>query len=103
MWLQHAGESRHVELVKATRKVDLCSFDSDDVYSREYSCSTFASEAFTSEAFTSEAFTSEAFTSEAFTSEAFNSGSSIHFLSLFQLLIREPVKNEEALALYSRA
>jgi len=98
MWLQHAGESRHVELVKATRKVDLCSFDSDDVYSREYSCSTFASEAFTSEAFTSEAFTSEAFTSEAFTS-----GSSIHFLSLFQLLIREPVKNEEALALYSRA
>ena len=98
MWLQHAGESRHVELVKATRKVDLCSFDSDDVCSREYSCSTFASEAFTSEAFTSEAFTSEAFTSEAFTS-----GSSIHFLSLFQLLIREPVKNEEALALYSRA
>ncbi len=93
MWLQHAGESRHVELVKATRKVDLCSFDSDDVYSREYSCSTFASEAFTSEAFTSEAFTSEAFTS----------GSSIHFLSLFQLLIREPVKNEEALTLYSRA
>ena len=83
MWLQHAGESRHVELVKATRKVDLCSFDSDDVCSREYSCSTFASEAFTSEAFTS--------------------GSSIHFLSLFQLLIREPVKNEEALALYSRA
>lgn len=83
MWLQHAGESRHVELVKATRKVDLCGFDSDDVYSREYSCSTFASEAFTSEAFTS--------------------GSSIHFLSLFQLLIREPVKNEEALTLYSRA
>jgi len=98
MWLQHAGESRHVELVKATRKVDLYSFDSDDVYSREYSCSTFASEAFTSEAFTSEAFTSEAFTSEAFTS-----GLSIHFLSLFQLLIRGPVKNEEALTLYSRA
>jgi hypothetical protein len=88
MWLQHAGESRHVKLVKATRKVDLCSFDSDDVYSREYSCSTFAS---------------EAFTSEAFTSEAFTSGLSIHFLSLFQLLIRGPVKNEEALTLYSRA
>ena len=30
-------------------------------------------------------------------------GSSIHFLSLFQLLVRGPVKNEEALALYSRA